>query len=343
MHIERVDPAAKARDLAAILPAIRAAHLDFVPGEPVPCGQRVRFWTGEQYQRTSVSFAAFADPGDAAVVGVADGEAIGVTMGGHPAENPDLFGTWSFISPEVKGPEIAAALLEQVSAYCRDHGIERLMINTAANADAERYAPQRGTTPSFVGIRMSLDLTAVDREEFAAFATPSATNGEYRLVHWVDACPDELAAAYCVARAAMNDAPRVEGEDKPVHDLERLRGGEAAWMRQGVRVVTTAAVAPDGAIAGFGMIALYPEQPEFAEIHDTGVAREHRGHGLGVRIKAAATLQLLRDHPGAEHLYTFNAQDNAPMIAVNRRLGYRDAATWETYVHDIAEAPKHVG
>ena len=334
MHIERVDPAANPRDLAAILPVIRAAHLDFVPGEPVPCGQRVRLWTGEQYQRTCVNFAAFADSG---------GEAIGVTMGGHSAENPDLFGTWSFISPEVKGAEVAAALLDQVSAYCRELGIKRLMINTAANADAERYAPQRGAAPSFVGIRMGLDLAAVDPEGFAGLAAPSAANGEYRLVHWVDACPDELAAAYCVAREAMNDAPRVEGEEKPVHDLERLRGGEAAWMRQGVRVMTTAAVAADGAIAGFNMIALYPEQPEFAEIHDTGVAREHRGHGLGVRIKAAATLRLLRDHPGAEHLYTFNAQDNAPMIAVNRRLGYRDAAKWETYLHDIAETPGHVG
>jgi GNAT superfamily N-acetyltransferase len=343
MHIERVDPAADPQDLAAILPAIQAAHLDFVPGEPVPCAQRVRLWTGEQYQRTGVSFAAFADPGDAAVAGVAEGEAIGVTMGGHATQNPDLFGTWSFISPEVKGPEIVTALLDRVSAYCRDRGIKRLMINTAANADAERYAPQRGTAPSFVGIRMSLDLTAVDREEFAAFAAPSPANGEYRLVHWVDACPDELAASYRVARVAMNDAPRVEGEDKPVHDLERLRGEEAAWMRQGVRVLTTAAIAPDGAIAGFSMIALYSEQPEFAEIQDTGVAREHRGHGLGVRIKAAATLRLLRDHPGTEQLYMSNAQRNAPMIAINRRLGYRDAATWETYLHDIPEAPKHVG
>jgi GNAT superfamily N-acetyltransferase len=338
MHIKRVDPAANPRDLAAILPAIRAAHLGFVPGEPAPCGQRVRLWTGEQYQRASVNFAAFADPGDAAdrQEDAADGEAIGVTMGGHSTVDPDLFGTWSFISPEVRGPRVAAALLDEVRAYCLDLGIKRLMINTAAYADAERYAPQRGTTPSLVGIRMGLDLTAVDRAAFAGFAAPSAANGEYRLVHWLDGCPDELAAAYCVARAAMNDAPRVEGDDEPAYDLERLRGGEAAWMRQGVRVLTTAAVSPDGAIGGFSMTALYPEQPEFAEIHDTGVAREHRGRGLGIRIKAAATLRLLRDHPQAECLFTFNAENNAHMISVNRRLGYRGAVKWETYVHELA-------
>ena len=330
MHITQVDPADNAEDLAAILPVIQAAHVDFVPGEPVPCGQRVRQWTGEQYQRTSVSFAAFADLADAA--------AVGVTMGGHSAHDPDLYGGWTFITPEAAGPEIATALMDRVSAYCRDHGINRLMINTAANADAERYAPQRGYTPSFVGIRMGLDLAGVDRAAFAAFAEPSAANGRYRVTHWIDTCPDDLAGAYCVARAAMNDAPpTAENLIDPVHDLERLRAEEAAWMRQGVRMLVAAAIAPDGAVGGFSMTALYPEQPEFAEIQDTGVARDHRGRGLGVRLKATATLRLLREYPAAQHVYTFIAENNVHMASVNRRLGYRDAATWEMYVHDHAE------
>ena len=336
MHIKQVDPAGNPQDLAAVVPVIRAAHLDFNPGEPVPCGQRVRQWTGEQYRRTSVSFAAFADP--------ADVEAIGVTMGGHSADNPDLFGTWSFITPEAEGPEIATALMDRVSAYCGDHGINRLMINTAVNADAGRYGPQRGTTPSFVGVRTGLDLTAVDRTAFAEFAAPSAANDEYRMVHWVDACPDELADAYCVAREAMNDAPpTADNLANPTHDVERLRGEEAAWMRQGVCVLVTAAVAPDGAVGGFSMTAVFPEQPEFAEIHDTGVARDHRGRGLGLRIKAAATLRLLRDHPSAERLCTFTAANNVRMASVNRRLGYRDTATWEMYVHELADEPKRLG
>lgn len=77
MHRKQVDPAGDPADLAAVLPVIRAAHAGFVPGEPAPCGQRVRQWTGEQDQRTAVSFAVFADS--------AATEAVGVTMGGHAA------------------------------------------------------------------------------------------------------------------------------------------------------------------------------------------------------------------------------------------------------------------
>lgn len=332
MHIQQIDPAGNADDLAAVLPVIRAAHAGFVPGEPLPCGQRVRQWTGPQYQRVSVSFAAFADGSEDSGAGAA----LGVTIGGHPADDPDLFGTWSFISPDVSGPEVAAALMDRVSEYCLAHGIGRLMVNTAVNADAVRYAPQRGATPSFVGIRSVLDLDAVDVDALARLAEPSAVNSRYSLVGWTDTCPGDLAEAYAAAGDAMNDAPP-EAPDlaNPVRDLERLRAVEAAWMRQGVRMLVTAAVAPDGAVGGFTMAALYPEQPEFAEVWDTGVARDHRGHGLGVRLKAAATLRLLREHAAVRQVYTFTAQDNAPMIAVNQRLGYRDVAGWEMYVHEL--------
>jgi GNAT superfamily N-acetyltransferase len=331
MHIRRVDPAGNAADLAAVLPVIREAHADFVPGEPLPCGQRVRFWTGEAYQTAKVSFAAFEDASAA--------EAVGVTMAGHPEQNPDLLGTWSFISPEAVGPEISAALMESVYEYCRERGIGRMVVNTAVNADAARYAAQRGTEPSFVGIRAGLDLTRVDRSEFTALSEPGSANAEYRIVEWVDTCPDELAEAYCVARAAMNDAPPVaEGVALPPRDMERMRGEEESSIRYDVRRLVTAALAEDGAIGGFTMTDVFPEQPEFAEIWDTGVAREHRGRGLGVRLKAAATLWLLRDRPEARGLYTFTATNNGPMREVNRRLGYRDAATWEMYPHDPGAA-----
>jgi GNAT superfamily N-acetyltransferase len=330
MHIRQIDPAANAPDLAAILPVIQDAHAEFVPAEPAPCGQRVRQWTGDQPQRTSVNFAAFTDP--------AATEAIGVTLGGHSAHNPDLFGTWSFITPDANGPEIAAALMNEVSEYCLGRGIRRLIINTATTADDSRYAPQRraGTTPSFTGIRSSLDLAGVDHPAFAALTAPTPANAPYTIVHWLDACPGDLAEAYAAAGDAMNDAPR-EAADlaDPVRDVERLRATEAAWMLQGVRVLVTAAIAPDRTVGGFTMVALYPEQPEFAEVWDTGVARGHRGRGLGVRLKTAATLRLLRDYPALRGLYTFTARENEHMIAVNRRLGYRDVATWEMYVHEL--------
>lgn len=331
MHIRAVDPAHDAADLAAVLPVIRAALADFVPGEPLPGAMQLRNWTGLAYRTAKANFAAFPD---ASVT-----EAIGVTMGAHPEPDPDLLGAWSFLSPAADGPEIAEALMESLFAYCRGRGIGRMVINTAVNADAARYAPQRAGERTFVGIRAGLDLTAVDRAAFTAFSEPTAANAQYRIVHWIDTCPDELAEAYCVARNAMNDAPAVAENVKHIeHDLERMRGEEESSIRYGARRMVTAALAPDGAIGGFTMTGVYADNPELTEIWDTGVARDHRRRGLGLRLKAAGTLALLREHPEARSLYTATEKDNVPMRAVNTRLGYQDAATWEMFQHKIPAA-----
>ena len=53
----------------------------------------------------------------------------------------------------------------------------------------------------------------------------------------------------------------------------------------------------------------------------TGTAREHRGQGLALAVKLAST-NWAADH-GITQLVTTNDETNAPMLALNRRLGYR--------------------
>lgn len=52
----------------------------------------------------------------------------------------------------------------------------------------------------------------------------------------------------------------------------------------------------------------------------TGVRRDHRGHRLALALKLRA-IAVLRDR-GVAQFGTTNDQDNLPMLAVNRRLGY---------------------
>jgi hypothetical protein len=55
----------------------------------------------------------------------------------------------------------------------------------------------------------------------------------------------------------------------------------------------------------------------------TAVAREHRGHRLGLRLKLAMLDLLARQEPQVKHILTGNAETNAHMIAINEMLGYR--------------------
>jgi GNAT superfamily N-acetyltransferase len=64
---------------------------------------------------------------------------------------------------------------------------------------------------------------------------------------------------------------------------------------------------------------LYPDRM-FQRL--TGVARHWRGKGLAKGVKAVM-LQLVRErHPGVVMAVTQNAEVNAPMLAINRQLGF---------------------
>jgi len=53
------------------------------------------------------------------------------------------------------------------------------------------------------------------------------------------------------------------------------------------------------------------------------VVRSHRGHRLGLLLKADMMRWLADAEPELEQLDTWNMESNTHMIAVNERLGYR--------------------
>ena len=55
----------------------------------------------------------------------------------------------------------------------------------------------------------------------------------------------------------------------------------------------------------------------------TLVRPDHRGHRLGLAVKVANVRLLQETQPQITTVVTFNADVNAPMVAVNERLGFR--------------------
>lgn len=68
---------------------------------------------------------------------------------------------------------------------------------------------------------------------------------------------------------------------------------------------------------------------------DTFVRREHRGRRLGMAVKLPnlRSLQAELEHPAV--LHTWNAPENAPMIAVNDHLGFRAVAQRTNWQREI--------
>jgi RimJ/RimL family protein N-acetyltransferase len=149
--------------------------------------------------------------------------------------------------------------------------------------------------------------------------------GDYELLRIEGYAPDDLLPGLVELTAAINDAPvdDLEWEDE-VYSAERVRAYERAQIESGYRFRRILSRhRPTGELAGHTVVVVDTEQPTNAEQHDTSVVRAHRGHRLGLLLKAEMLLWLAGDEPQVERIYTNNAESNRYMIAVNERLGYR--------------------
>jgi GNAT superfamily N-acetyltransferase len=323
MHIRQLDPVGNAADLAAVLRAYQAAGRADKPGFPSPGAAALLLRAAPGYQVVNTVLGAFASP-DAV-----EAQALAI-HGYEQTRNLDLAWMDLHVPAEARARGADTALLEEAARFSAELGRTRLALGLSEAADPADFAERHGGKHTDTAIRSSLDLRTID-ERFEQWAAPSEKNAAYTFVSW-DRCPEEFAASYCAALDAMADQPLGEFEfEWARHEVDRLRFAEDRGARFGLRRYTLAALDPDGEVAGFTEIWALPDEPESVEIHSTGVARQHRGHGLGLRLKAAATLWLAEDRPSTRWITTYNNDGNSWMLAVNRTLGYRAAEKWLGY------------
>ncbi|MGX5696187.1 GNAT family N-acetyltransferase [Agromyces soli] len=190
-----------------------------------------------------------------------------------------------------------------------------------ASLPSVRFAARHGYTLRQLERQSGLDVAGRVERFRAALAAREASG--YRIVGWVDRTPDELVDGYAAARARMAlDVPAGGLTIDEEHwDASRVRAHEAQSLGGGRRLLVQAAIAPDGSVAGYTELELPPGK-RLAYQSDTLVVAAHRGHGLGMRMKLANLVLLAQLAPDRETVYTWNADENEHMLAINIALGF---------------------
>lgn len=204
-----------------------------------------------------------------------------------------------------------------------------------ADLPAARFAVARGY--GLAQIERVSGLTVAGRGEklrrdLAAAEARAAASG-YRLVTWQGGTPQELVDAYAAARERMAlDVPAGGLTiDAETWDAARVRAYESERADSGTVLLLAAAVTDDGTVAGYTELEL-PEGRPIAYQSDTLVVGAHRGHRLGMLVKLANLLRLLELAPDRPDVYTWNADENDHMLAINTSLGFELrglAASWQ--------------
>jgi GNAT superfamily N-acetyltransferase len=241
-------------------------------------------------------------------------------------DNRDLAWIHLLVHPGHRRRGVGSALLEETRGIARDAGRTKIGGSWWQTAATEAFAAHHGfrLASREVYRRVILAELPVGLAD-TAYDEAAAQAGDYELVRVEGRAPDELLPGIAQLTAAINDAPLddLDIEDE-VFPVQRIRDYEEATTESGHRLRRVMARHREtGKLAGHTLVAVDLESSHLAHQHDTAVVRAHRGHRLGLLLKADMLRWLASAEPQVVSVDTWNAESNDRMIAVNQRLGYR--------------------
>ena len=266
------------------------------------------------------------------LLAVDNGEVVGGYVGSESLlEDTDTASGWLVVDRDHRRQGVATALLAAADRTHRSNGRKRLESSIRVASAASTFCANAGATVTQIELCNVLDINRLP-EDFEELAAPAPG---YHLRSWIGDCPADLVTAYAAAHAAMNDVPRGTAvRDDMTWGVERVRDAEQRQRTYGIVAVTTAAVTDDGDVAGYTDIVI-TGRPTTVIQEDTGVARAHRGHGLGLALKVTNLQQAMAMMRELRTVVTWNAETNQHMLAVNERLGFRPHSRWEEVELDL--------
>ncbi|MDP2772485.1 MAG: PE-PGRS family protein, partial [Nocardioides sp.] len=149
-------------------------------------------------------------------------------------------------------------------------------------------------------------------------------SGGYRVETFVGHFPDEYAESLCVLLGQLAvDAPTgdVDFEEEAMTP-ERLAERYAMTAAQGRETFETVALTPEGQVAAQTTLQVQNDGSDAFQ-WGTFVHREHRGHRLGLAVKAANLRAVQEQRPRITRVHTQNGETNGYMIDINEQIGFR--------------------
>lgn len=224
------------------------------------------------------------------------------------------------VAPAFRHRRLGAQMFEDALCIAREQGATHLESSVLeADPDAFQFAQKRGFEIEHHAFVSSLDLRTFDEHCFDDLLKRVQANG-FRFFSLAEAglTEENKHKLYEVNRSSALDNPGNNGIFPDFYTFSK-NVYEASWFRADTQIIA----AHDDDWVGLSAIGVYTED-DYAYNAYTGVLREYRGHGLAQALKLQ-TILLARSE-GVHSVRTNNDSKNAPMLAVNRKLGYKPEA-----------------
>jgi len=284
-------------------PAVAALHLTVNPHQ-LETPERVWFWANRGIEREQWQHW----------VAETNGEIVGSAWAAFEwsVPTPGKGRFWVAVSPERRRRGVGAALYNVVEEYLRERGAWRARTNVDADPAGERFLAQRGYEQHAADRVSELVLPAAELPEPSVPVVPLAQARHLE---------QDL---YEICAAGELDMPGDEPETELTLETWKLDDYGVPDLSDDGSYV---ALESERAVA-LAFLSVDPER-RLAYNQMTATLPSHRRRGLALAVKLAAARWARAQ--GYDRIVTENDAENAGMLAVNARLGYRflyDQTKW---------------
>lgn len=223
---------------------------------------------------------------------------------------------WLTIDPQHRAKGIGSLLYNNAIQFATEYGAVK--VDSSVRDDdgpSLHFAQQRGFHIDRHMFGSRLDVLAFDETPFAG-AIQAAESTGIRFFSMADLgnTPEAQRKLYELNRYVDSEIP---GERLfPSFEEFSEMVFHADWYRADGQII-----AADGdRWVGMSAVGHFPEK-SLMEVMITGVDSAYRGRKIGMALKILT--HRCAQHYGVQHLDTGNDSHNAPMLAINQKLGYK--------------------
>jgi mycothiol synthase len=262
------------------------------------------------------------------------GQLIGAVVQRLPlAQQQSSWLPWLVVDPAHRRRGVGRALLQGAISEAAKDGRTRLGWRFPMHsAPATSFSIAAGAHQDDSLEQNRLMTSELSRERGRAWLDRACARIDgYELVGWDGPCPLDLVSEFAAVQRAMEKTPGGNAADRGAVSVADVRSAEKRWLPRGPYWRLCARQISTGRLVAFTELQLPVSRPWRAEQGDTGVLPDYRRLGLGKWLKATNAVRLLRERPEVRVVETWNSSLNAPMLSINRAMGFRPVCSWKRW------------
>ncbi|MHA2363202.1 MAG: GNAT family N-acetyltransferase [Candidatus Hodarchaeales archaeon] len=252
-------------------------------------------------------------------------------------ENKHLAGINIIVQKEYRKIGVGSELLKVMISKAKEHN-KTIFEGETSTESGNIFCQKLKGIKLLEGAENRLYLSDVNWETMIQWKEEGPRRAKGVQLKQFNDVPEQLIKEYvAIYTETMMQQPLGESEVKIKVTPESRRQDEKRLNEIGTKWTTIIAQEKDGTISGLTEIT-YNSLDKHKVIQGlTGTKEEYRGRGLGKWLKAEMILYVKEKNPEVEFITSGNADSNAPMMSINKRMGFKTYQQETSYKFKVKE------